>query len=97
MVVVYWSDLAVNDLKSIHSYIKENSKFYADQQIQKIIRRTDQLEHFPESGRIVREFSIAQIRELIEGSYRIVYYLDLDLVFILRVHHSAQLFRFIRE
>ena len=62
MVVVYWSDLAVNDLKSIHSYFKDNSKFYADQQVQKILRRTDQLEHFPGLGRIVPEFSIAQIR-----------------------------------
>ena len=97
MVDIFWSDLAVNDLKSIHSYIKENSKFYADQHVQKLIKRVAQLENFPESGRIVPEFSISQIRELIEGNYRIVYYLDLDSVFILRIHHSAQLLRFIQD
>lgn len=97
MVEIFWSDLAVNDLKTIHSYIKVDSKFYADRQVQKIIKRIDQLENFPESGRIVPEFSISQIRELIEGNYRIVYYLNLSTVFILRVHHSALLLRFIKE
>jgi toxin ParE1/3/4 len=97
MVDIFWSDLAVNDLKSIHSFIQVDSKFYADRQIQKIIKKVDQLENFPESGRIVPEFSISQIRELIEGNYRIVYYLDLDSVFILRIHHSSQLLRFIKE
>jgi toxin ParE1/3/4 len=97
MVEIFWSDLVAHDLKTIHSYIKVDSKFYADQQIQKLIKRVDQLENFPESGRIVPEFSTQQIRELIEGNYRIVYYLDLTSVFILRVHHSSQLLRFIRE
>jgi len=97
MVEIFWSDLAVNDLKSIHSFIQVDSKFYSDRQIQKIIKRVDQLVNFPESGRIVTEFSISQIRELIEGNYRIVYYLDLDSVFILRVHYSAQILRFIQE
>ncbi|MDO8965300.1 type II toxin-antitoxin system RelE/ParE family toxin [Algoriphagus sp.] len=97
MVNIFWSDLAVQDLKTIHSYIKEGSKFYADQQVQKLIKRVDQLENFPESGRIVPEFSISQIRELTEGNYRIVYYLDLDSVFIMRVHHSALLLRFIKD
>lgn len=59
MVEVFWSDFAVNDLKSIHSFIQVDSKFYADRQIQKIIKRVDQLVNFPESGRIVPEFSIS--------------------------------------
>jgi toxin ParE1/3/4 len=63
MVEIFWSDLAVNDLKTIHSYIKFDSKFHADRQVQKIIKRIDQLENFPESGRIVQEFSISQIWE----------------------------------
>ncbi|TDQ16338.1 plasmid stabilization system protein ParE [Algoriphagus boseongensis] len=97
MVEIFWSDLAVNDLKSIHSFIQVDSKFYADRQIQKIIKRVDQLVNFPDSGRIVPEFSISQIRELIEGNYRIVYFVDLNSAYILRVHHSALLLRFIKE
>lgn len=89
MVEIFWSDLAVNDLKSIHSFIQVDSKFYADRQIQKILMRVDQLLKFPESGRIVPEFSISQIRELIEGSYRIVYFEDLNSVFILRTSFRA--------
>lgn len=47
MIEIFWSDLAVNDLKSIHSFIQVDSKFYADRQIQKIIKRVDQLVKFP--------------------------------------------------
>jgi plasmid stabilization system protein ParE len=30
MVKVVWTDLALEDLKSIHEYISKDSKFYAD-------------------------------------------------------------------
>lgn len=97
MVEIFWTELAAGDLKSIHDFIKIDSQKYADQQVERLIERVGQLEKFPNSGRVVPEFSISQIRELIEGNYRIVYYLDLSSAFILRVHHSAQLLRFIRE
>lgn len=97
MVEIFWTELAKNDLKSIHEFIKVDSPKYANQHVEKLIERVEQLETFPYSGRIVPEFSISQIRELIEGNYRIVYYLDLESAFILRVHHSAQLLRFLKE
>jgi len=49
------------------------------------------LKTLPESGRVVPELGISQIRELIEGNYRIVYrLLSKELVEILTVHHSAR-------
>ena len=56
MVKVVWTDLAIEDLKSIHEYISKDSKFYADRFVTKLITRVDQLENYPQSGRMVPEF-----------------------------------------
>ncbi|OAQ40525.1 plasmid stabilization protein [Pedobacter psychrophilus] len=93
MVKIIWTDLASKDLKSIHNYIAQDSKFYASRYIQKLISRVDQLEKFPSSGKIVPEFNDENIRELIEGNYRLVYKINSDYIGILRIHHSARILR----
>ena len=72
MVKIIWADLAIEDLQSIHDYIAKDSKTYASKFIELLIERVNQLESFPKSGRIVPEFSIDSIREVIEGNYRII-------------------------
>lgn len=52
----------------------------------------DRLENFPRSGRIVPEINQDKIREIILGSYRVVYLLDEDEVNILTVFHASRLF-----
>lgn len=92
MVNIHWSELALEDLKSIHDYIAQNSKVYADRFIAKILERVEQLENFPELGRKLPEFSQEYIRELIEGNYRIVYLIDNDKnIGISRIHHASRL------
>jgi len=58
----------------------------------------DILEQHPLAGRVVPEFYNRVIRELIRGSYRIVYKLvsktDIDIV---TVHHSARLLKNLPE
>ncbi len=93
MVKVVWTDLAIEDLKSIHEYISKDSKLYADRFITKLINRVDQLENHPQSGRIVPEFGKEDIRELIEGNYKIIFQIKPDHVGIVRVHHSARLLK----
>lgn len=44
------------------------------------------------SGRVVPEFEHGQIREVLEGSYRLVYYIKPDRIDVLAVVHSAQEF-----
>lgn len=91
MVKLIWSELAISDLKSIHTYISKDSQVYADRFIERVISRIDQLENFPKSGRIVPEYSDESIRELIEGNYRIVYMVNQDHIGIVRIHHAARL------
>jgi addiction module RelE/StbE family toxin len=73
MVTIDWTEFALEDLKEIHDYISLDSKVYADRCIDKLITRVDQLLAHPKSGRVVPEYNVETIRELIEGSYRIVY------------------------
>lgn len=90
MVKVIWTEFALDDLRSIHDYISQDSKVYADRFIERLISRIDQLESLPNSGRIVPEFQNESLRELIEGNYRIIYKLNSDSIGIVRIHHSAR-------
>jgi toxin ParE1/3/4 len=73
MVKIVWTDLSVFDLKDIFDFISKDSKRYAENQIRRIKTKTSILKVQPEIGRIVPELAINEIRELIEGNYRIVY------------------------
>lgn len=46
--------------------------------------------NFPLSGRIVPEMNIPQIREVVEGLYRIIYYIKADQIDILAIIHGSQ-------
>ena len=93
MAKIVWTDLAKDDLRSIYDYIARDSKVYASTYIVKLISRVDQLELNPKSGRIVPEINNEEIRELIEGNYRLVYRCIGEAVTILRIHHSARQLR----
>ena len=74
-----------------NDYISKDSKRYAEIQIKRIKSKALILKTQPEAGRIVPELGIIQIRELIEGNYRIVYRLSSqDIVEIITVHHSSR-------
>ena len=70
---VVWSATAVQDLTDIRSFIGRTSPRYASAVTQRLIDAVGRLEAFPESGRIVPELAEPGVREVIHGSYRIVY------------------------
>jgi len=91
MVEVTWTPFALDDLQSIYDYIAQDSPTYASRYIDKLVDRVDILIEHPEAGRIVPEFEDESIRELIEGSYRIIYKIkSIDEIGMLRIHHSAR-------
>jgi plasmid stabilization system protein ParE len=45
--MVKWSVPARNDLKQIHDYIANDSKYYAQNVIQEIVAKTETLTEFP--------------------------------------------------
>ena len=86
---VHWTDNAEHHLDFIHDYLAQNSPEYARIVIDRLTRRSQQISAFPLSGRIVPEFDIEQIREVIEGPYRIIYYIKPDKIDVLAVVHSS--------
>ncbi len=73
MTAIVWSPQSVLDLESIRSYIAHDSPRYAELMVRRLVAAVDRLEDFPESGRIVPERNVEDIREVIVGSYRVVY------------------------
>jgi addiction module RelE/StbE family toxin len=94
MVKLIWTDQAIEDLGGIGDYIAETSERYAKLTVQKLYDRAQILKTFPLSGRIVPEKNEEAVRELIEGSYRLIYeVISEEQINILTVHHSSREFK----
>lgn len=86
--------IAIEDLNEIADYIAKQSPKYADLVVDRIFDRTEILVEFPLSGRMVPELEIENVRELIEGNYRIIYEVkSASRIEILSVLHGARNFR----
>jgi toxin ParE1/3/4 len=91
MVKINWSRKSTRDLENIYKYIAKNSLFFANKTRQKLYQRTQILKDFPEIGKIVPEFELEPIRELIEGNYRIIYKIsNPNLIEIVTIWHSSR-------
>ena len=91
MAKIVWTEQSDFELKDIFDYISKDSKKYAANPVKRIKEKALILKTLPESGRIVPGLGIREIRELIEGNYRIVYQiLNEELIEILTIHHSAR-------
>lgn len=93
MIRIVWTHCAIVDLEHIRSYIAQDSEYYAQALIHEIFQSVDQLQRFPQSGRIVPEINEAKTRELIVGSYRLIYEIKGSTVAILTVLHGARLLK----
>ena len=86
---VHWTDTAEGHLEAIHAYIAQDSSEYARRVVDRLTRRSEQVAEFPFSGRRVPEYDMDQIREVIEGSYRIISYIKSNQNDILAVIHGS--------
>ena len=91
MAEIRWTSQAVEDLQSIADFIARDSENYAKMFVNKIMNSLDQIIAFSMSGRIVSEFKQVDVREVILGSYRIIYRVKDNVAELLTIHHSAQL------
>jgi toxin ParE1/3/4 len=91
-VNILWTDAAKAQLAAIHDYIEQTSPEYARGIVDQLTSRSIQIARFPLSGRSVPEYQRQEIREIIEGSYRIIYLVkeDDNRVEILTVIHHSQ-------
>jgi addiction module RelE/StbE family toxin len=85
-----WTEPALADLEAIHDFIAKDSEYYASSFLQELIGQAEKLLIFPEMGRIVPEYGMKGIRELIFQNYRIIYRLEEDFTTILTIIHGKR-------
>jgi toxin ParE1/3/4 len=91
--VVTWSDHAKSDLRHIHDFIATDSRHYAKKVTQDIVDKTLRLLELPRIGKVVPEIDDENIRELHMYSYRILYKITGDQIYVLAVVHKRQDFQ----
>ena len=87
---VIWAPSALEDVNSIAEYIARDSVDQAALFVVRLFEATDRLQEFPLSGRVIPEIDNQSCREIIYGSYRIMYRLDDYEVWITGVVHGAR-------
>ena len=87
---IVWSSLALEQVESIAQYIAEDRPSAALNWVDGLFSCVDCLAEFPESGRIVPEVRLRRIREVVFGSYRVIYSVT-NQVDILTVRRRSQL------
>ena len=88
---VRWAHTAIGHLASIYDHISQDSPRYARRMVDRITSRSQQIAAFPQSGQMVPEYQDPDIREVIEGSYRVIYEVVANEVRVLAVIHGARL------
>jgi toxin ParE1/3/4 len=91
---VEFAESAICDLAEILAwYAEQQVPDVGERLVRELFARTEQLAEFPESGRIVPEFDVKTIRELIHPPFRLVYRIDSAKIWIVRVWRSERLLR----
>ena len=88
---IIWSPLAVDRASEIAEYIAQDNPTAAENWVNAVFTHVEQLNKFPESGRIVPEINDHFFRELMYGNYRIIYRIEENRVSILTIRHGKQI------
>ena len=91
---IIFSNSAVTDLEEIRSwYIEQKVPASGEEILRKIIHEVESLSDFPEIGRMVPEFALPRLREIILPPFRIVYRTNNSSVNIVRIWRSERLLK----
>jgi addiction module RelE/StbE family toxin len=95
MVKIRWTREAVADLESIFKYITRDSVHYARLQVEILCESVGKLGIYPRFGRRLPEFPHLVHREIIVGSYRIIYRYDAErkAIHIVAIVHGRRLLK----
>ena len=88
MIPIIWSRNSEHDLDQIFEIISQDSLVKATHFIAELSKSVEKLQIFPETGRIVPEYGITHIREIIHKKYRIVYSVLKNKIVILTVFNG---------
>ncbi len=89
-MTLIWSEQARRDLCAIRDFISHDSEHYARLQMERIISRVERTATMPTKGHPVHEFMESGLREIHEGSYRIIYRIDDEALQVVTIVHMKQ-------
>lgn len=88
---IVFAESAIADLEGVRSWYEEQGvPEIGERLLGEIMAHVERLAEFPESGRVVPEFGVAQLREIIHRPFRIVYRLDGEQVRVVRVWRAER-------
>lgn len=88
---IIWSDRAIADLTEIRDFIAEDSAANAVAMVERLLDAAGRLALFPERGRRVPEApDLPELRELLVGSYRLIYRRRGERLEIVMVFHGRR-------
>ncbi len=79
------------DIAGIAEYISRDSVYHANQVVERLLDLGESLPPQPKLGRIVPELDNSNVRERFLYSYRLIYELRDDAIYILAVIHGKRL------
>jgi len=96
---IVWTQEALERLEDIQYYlaVKQSAPQAAQDMIDKLIGKLPQIEDMPFSGKELADHSHPNIRELLENPYRIIYYVDGDVIYLISIMHQRQLLPKVKE
>ena len=93
-ILITFAASAIKDLEDMRAYYSaEDAPEAGEKLIAEIIARIERLSAHPLSGRVVPEFHVEHLREIIYPPFRIVYRHDKNKVRIVRIWRSERLLK----
>lgn len=86
-----WSQESLEDIEEIAEYISRDSRFYAQQVVEKFFQLAENLAEQPLIGRVVPEVGSENIREQFVYSYRVIYQIQPQQIEIIAILHGKRL------
>ena len=87
---INWTQSAWNDLEAAADYISKDSPRYAASFVQEVRDAARSLNTLAFRGRVVPELDDTNIRELFLKSYRLIYQVTAQKIYILGLIHGAR-------
>ena len=89
---IEWTDLAIQDLYSITEYIAKDSINNANSVYEEIFNSIEDLTKFSRKGRKIPKIEEDFYREIFVSSFRIMYKIEDETIFIVAIFHMAKNF-----
>jgi len=88
---IIWTEFAINKLEEYADFIALDNPSAALNWVKNMQKSVNKLKNFSEFGRKVPEINRTNIREILEGNYRIIYKIDEKRISILTIRSCRQL------